>query len=1097
MSDGRIAVVGMGLRLPGADTPEGYWHTVRHGHRHIRRFTPEELAAAGVSPELYQRPDFVGASAPLPDIDRFDADFFSMSTRESVITDPQHRLFLEVCHHALEDAGYAAPDPSLRVGVYAAAGYQMLPLRTYLLENVLAEDPGPEWIPRLQRTVGNSSDFMATRAAFRLGLTGPALGVQSACSSSLVAVHLARQTLLAGDADLMVAGASAIHLPRVLGYRHATGSILSPTGDCRAFDAASDGTVPGSGVAAVVLKRLDRALADRDTVYGVILGSGVTNDGSRKRHFTEPSAQGQRDALRAALHSAGVGADTLGYLEAHGTGTYKGDPIELAAATEVFRAHTDRRRFCAVGSVKANVGHLDVTAGLAGLIKALLVLREGVVPPLAGHTAPNPALSLDDSPFWLPTEELPWPGGRGPRRAGVTALGVGGTNAHVVVEQPPDPRPRQVHGPAPAMLPLYGRQPAALVEGALALRDRLVEDPAPDLADLTTTLALGRRPLRHRLVVLGEDVEALRRGLEDFLGGRTSSRFRTEVVPRTRLAPVTWAFSGHGGIRPGMGSALYQRFAVVREVLDDCEERYRDECGGSLLDGLLDRRPVHRPGEDPEVWPTDTAQPALFALQSAQARLWAELTGEPAEVLGHSVGELAALHVAGALSREDGLRLTALRGRLMRRGAGPGGMVAVLGPERLAHEALERFAGLELAVVNGEENRVLSGPAPLVDQVCAHLEAVGAHWRRLPVDRAFHSAALDPVLPELARAVAGVTLRPLTVPLVSGLDGRVRPEGWLPTGEYLTAQARQPVRFDLVLRELADRPGGTLLELGPDRTLCGLASRAAPALTALPTQRPGEGPEGPATCWSSLAALHCAGHRLDWERLVAGSGGGRVRLPGYRFQRRAHWVGPPPARLEPGPAPRRPQPPVDTKGSAMETLVRVRELTASQLGFDLDEVEPDKPFFDLGADSLQMINVLRELEAEFGVRVRMRELFEEAETPRLLATLVADRAGAAAPVTEPSDRATPAPAPVTEPASPAERPAPDPVAAVSFTHTPAVHHPPVAVDRPASAPEGHVTQEQFAELTEQVRQLTRNQLRLTEQLSLLLDRRLASREDVA
>lgn len=403
----------MALRFPGADTPEQYWRDIRAGVSHVRRFTATEFAAAGIPEAEYGAEGFVGAAALLDGdghggIDGFDAGFFGMSGREAALTDPQQRLFLECCFHALEDGGYAGHDESLRTGVYGSAGYRLYSLHSYLAENLATEARSGDWMTVKQVQVGNYPDFTANRAAFRLGLTGPAINVATACSSSLVSVHLACQALRAGDADLMLVGSAALHLPQVTGHRHVKGSTLSRTGAVRAFDAGADGTVGGNGVAAVLLKPLDRALADGDTVHAVILGSSVTNDGAAKTGFAAPGVAGQRDAVLGALRSAGVPAESVGYVEAHGTGTFKGDPIEFAALTEAFRRHTDRTGFCALGSTKPAIGHLDSAAGLAGLIKAVLVLRHGIVPPLVNFRAPNPALAVESSPFVLPARETAW-----------------------------------------------------------------------------------------------------------------------------------------------------------------------------------------------------------------------------------------------------------------------------------------------------------------------------------------------------------------------------------------------------------------------------------------------------------------------------------------------------------------------------------------------------------------------------------------------------------------------------------------------------------------------------------------------------------------
>ncbi len=999
--DRRIAVIGMSFRFPGADTPEGFWRDLCAGTSRIRRFTDADFAAAGVPEEEYGSPDFGGASGVLTDISGFDAEFFGMSGREADVTDPQQRMFLECCYHALENGGYAAAPSGSRIGVFASTGYRLYSLQSYLANNLTVAGWDPDWVSVKQVQVGNYPDFIATRAAFRLGLTGPAVNVQTACSSSLVAVHLAAQSLLSGDADLAVAGAAAVHVPQVVGHRYVKGSTLSRSGVLRAFDAGADGTVGGNGVAAVLLKRLDRALEDGDTVHAVILGSGVTNDGATKPGFAAPSATGQRDAVLRALEVAGMPAETIGHLEAHGTGTYKGDPIEVDGLTSAYRRHTDRVGFCALGSVKPNIGHLDTCAGMAGLIKSVLMFRYGVIPPLAGFSRANPELGLEAGPFFIPAEVRAWPRGAHPRRAGVHAVGMGGTNAHLIIEEPPDPVPRGEGLPAPGLLPLSAHTEQALAEQAAVYRDHLRANPGTDPADLLTTTALGRRHLRHRLVVAGEDASALADALDRHIEGRAPrladpashltgqaprlaglaprlagpASHLSGTAPRGDAAPVGLVFSGQGSPYSGMARALHQRFGVVREVLEECLD-------GPLLGRLLGGEPA------PSVWETDTAQVALFAYQVALTRMWGRLGVEPYVVAGHSVGEYAALCAAGALSIADGVRLTALRGRLMQHGTAPGGMIAVFA------EPSDAVPGLELAVVNGHERHVLAGPESAIQDACRHLDAQGVRWLRLPVTRAFHSSLIDPVLEELRVAAEKVEFRPTRVPFVSGVDGEAYLPGWTPDAAYVVRQTRRTVRFDTVLRRLGST---ALLEIGPTATLTGLARRADPGRPVTATQVPGAELR---TLWTSVARLHCAGAAIDWAEALDGTRGRRIPLPCYPFQRTKHWIGPEPVRLpadedthdeNAGPYGAAEQRENRETTMVNHVLGRVMELTAQHLGYGADEFEADSAFVELGADSMQLINMLRELEREFEVQVGMRELLEDVGTPRLTAELIASR----------------------------------------------------------------------------------------------------------
>ncbi|MFF4269215.1 type I polyketide synthase [Streptomyces sp. NPDC001536] len=1041
--DRRVAVIGMALRFPGAGTAEQYWRDIEAGVSHVRRFSRAELRAAGASEDLLDDPDLVGASALLEGIDGFDAAFFGMTGREAEVTDPQQRLLLECCHHALEDGGYAGSDA--RIGVYGSVGYRLYSLHSYLANN-LADVPGDDWIAQKQVQVGTYPDFAANRAAFRLGLRGPAVNVATACSSALVSVHLACQALLAGDAELMLVGSAALHLPQITGHRHVKGSTISRSGTVRAFDADADGTVGGNGVAAVLLKPLARALADGDTVHAVILGSAVTNDGDDKGGFAAPGVAGQRDAVLGALARAGVAADSLGYLEAHGTGTYKGDPIEFAALTEAFRAHTDGTAFCALGSTKPAIGHLDSAAGLAGLIKAILVLRHGVIPPLVNFTRANPLLELETSPFVVPTRATPWPNG-GVRRAGVHSIGMGGTNAHVILEEAPGRELGRVSGGAsgrepgglsgsapggvaqgmpggvaagapgdvavgvpgggsgslsgivpgrepaggsgwgaeevrgawevPVLLPLSARTPSALAAYARAFRDELVRRPDLDPADLLTTTALGRRQLPHRLVVTAPFVE----GLDAFLAGAPGAL--TGTADRT-VTPA-FLFSGQGAGGPGMAGALAARFPVVAEVLRECARIHEEETGER---DFLARLSHEAPGSSTP-WDTAFAQPAIFALQVAQLRLWRSWGVRPGAVAGHSVGEFAALCAAGALSLADGMRLLCRRGRLMQDTA-PGAMLAVFADRDRVRRLAAEVGRVELAVSNGPEHQVLAGPPDAIAEAQRLLTGRGLTGVPLPVDRAFHSALLDPVLDDLRAAVGKAELRPVEIEFVSGLDGVAHPPGWLPDADHLVRQARRTADFHAVLNTLA--PADALLELGPDTTLTRLARRAVPDTLCVPT---GGTPD---EVWRAAARLHCAGAPLDWAALLEGCGGRRIPLPTYPFEHRSYWIGPPPPPTTAVPAhePAR-EPDGENDVTDQAVLKRVRELTAQHLGYDQDGLRAGETYVGLGADSLQLIGMLRQLEGEFGVRLAVRELLEDAGSPELTARLIAERLARPAP----------------------------------------------------------------------------------------------------
>ncbi|MER5705311.1 MupA/Atu3671 family FMN-dependent luciferase-like monooxygenase [Micromonospora sp. NPDC002296] len=1042
-ADRRVAIVGLAARFPGADTADEYWQRLLAGVESVHFFTPQELTAAGMPEEAARTPGFVAASGVLDDVAGFDAGFFGVSPREAELLDPQHRLFLETCHHALEDAGCPGETDGRRIGVYAGGGMNLYPHHTYLRHQLPQAVGSADPATTIGAALGNQPDFLATRVAYRLGLTGPAVTVQTACSTSLVAVHLAARALLAGDADVALAGAVAVHVPQVTGYRHTPGSILSATGRCRPFDADADGTVGGNGVAAVVLKPLDRALADGDRIHAVLLGSAVNNDGAGKVGYTAPGVSGQVDVVRRALRDAGVSAASVGYVEAHGTGTALGDQVEHHALAE---AYAPARAF--LGSVKANIGHLDSCAGMAGLIKAVLTVRSGRVPPQINFTRPNPALGLADGPFTVTTVAADWPATGSPRRAAVSALGVGGTNAHVIVEEPPIPPsgPGDRPAPVPGLLPLSAADPAALAALALAHRDRLRADPALPPADLVLTAGTGRRHLRHRLVALGDSTAALADALD-----RHAAGLPAEVVVGDTggdaSGPVALAFPGQGDVREAL-LPLAARFPVVRAVLDEAADAYRAAVGGDLVDRLREDRP-------PAGRSTDVAQPALVVVGVALAELWRSWGLPVDHVLGHSVGEYAALVAAGALSLADAVRLAACRGRLMADGLPPGAMLAVLA-DRLVVADLIAGSSLELAAVNGPARHVLAGPPAEVDAAAARADRLGVVTRRLPVDRAFHSAAVAPVLDRLRELAGELAFRPTRLPVVSALDGRVHPPGWLPDADHLCRHAREPVRWHDAVSALSAEGCRTVVEAGTDGVLTGIAAAAGPVPRWVPSQRRNLDPA--AGLWRAAAELHVAGTPLDWAGLVGGYGGRRVTLPAYPFQRRRFWADPPaadlpaagppavdlsaavvPASVVPAsvvPASVVPASigalsagsvaaPVPAAGADSAVLERVRALTAERLGLTAAEVDPDQSFFALGADSLLLITMSREIDRFFAVRVPVRDLFTTVDTPRRLAAAITAAARAA---TDPA---------VTAPSGP-HRAATDPAAAPPSGPGPAV-----------------------------------------------------------
>jgi phthiocerol/phenolphthiocerol synthesis type-I polyketide synthase E len=870
-----IAIVGMAGRFPGAASVPALWRRLEAGEELLTVFTDEELLAAGVDAALLRRSDYVRAWGHLDGTDLFDAGFFGFTPREADLADPQQRLFLECAWEALEDAGHDPGRYPGAIGVFAGAAPS-----SYAQELVRA---GVD-MDDVQGLIASEKDFLATRVAYKLDLRGPALTVQTACSTSLVAVHVACQSLLGGECDMALAGGVSVRMVRKSGYLYQEGHIGSPDGHCRAFDAAARGTVGGDGVAVVVLKRLADALADGDTVRAVIKGSAVNNDGSGKVGVTAPSIEGQARVIAEAMAVAGVHPDSVGYVEAHGTGTSLGDPIEVAALTQAFRAGTARTGYCALGSVKTNLGHLDAAAGITGLVKAALCLERRRIPPSLHFTSPNPAIDMAGSPFTVSTALTEWGAEDAPRRAGVSSFGIGGTNAHAVLEEAPAREASSASRPW-QLLVLSARSSSALDAASARLAGRLADGSAA-LADAAYTLSMGRRQWPHRRAVLCRDAaEAV-----SALGAERSDRVWTRHE-EGHQRPVVFLFPGQGAQRLRMGEGLCASEPVFRAELSRCAEILRGPLGMDVRELLFPSSET--PDAAARLEQTAFAQPALFAFSYALARLWMAWGLQPAAMVGHSVGEYVAACLAGVLPLEEALALVALRGRLMQ-SLPRGAMLAVPLSEAELRPLLEEggsAGALDLAAVNAPSRCVVSGPESAVAALESRLCARGCQGRRLATSHAFHSAMMDPILEPFRDQVARVALRAPQVPFISSVTGTwIRDEEATDPG-YWSRQVRATVRFANGVGAALARSGKpALLEIGPARTLSGLAAAQAGAETFRVVASLGGANEEAAALLEALGRLWLAGVPIDWAGFHAHERRHRVALPTYPFERKRHWI---------------------------------------------------------------------------------------------------------------------------------------------------------------------------------------------------------------
>jgi phthiocerol/phenolphthiocerol synthesis type-I polyketide synthase E len=916
-----IAVIGLAGRFPGAPGVWSYWANLLAGQVSTSRLAPSEV----------DDPWYVPVRGLLDGSEHFDADFFGITPKDAAIMDPQHRLLLQTAWEALESAGLATDAPFGRVATFAGSGFGY-----YLVDRVLRDPDLMREQGLLAAVLGNEKDHLAAKVAYRLNLTGPAITVQTACSTSLVAVHLAAQSLRAGDADVALAGGVCVPYPQRTGYRYEPGGIMSPDGGCRPFDATAAGTVPGSGVGVVVLKRLADALRDDDLIYAVIKGSAINNDGN-----TNPGLPGQVDVLTAAYANAGIAPSTVDYLEAHGTATDMGDAIELAALSEVFAGRSDP---CSLGSVKANIGHLDAAAGIAGFIKAVLALHFEQIPPLAGLT-PRPEIA--SSPFILDHTARKWTSAV-PRRAGVSSFGLGGTNAHVVLEEAPPPAAvSPSSGPADAVLTVSARTPTELAAATSRLAEHLRSVHDVSVHDVALTLQCHRRYFTHRLAVTARDVDEA----VEQLGKPLRQRAR-------RRPSVVLLFPGQGSETPGMSAVPYAQHPTFRSDVDECAELLTPQLGFDIRDVLLD------PSAD-RIHRTDIAQPALVVHEYALGRLLLSWGIRPKVLLGHSVGELTAACLAGELTLAQTLALVVQRGSLMQ-ATPPGRMVAALiTPSEVSTLAPD----VDIAAVNGPDNLVLAGSDQAIAALLERLTERGIRHRTLPATRAFHSRLMADAADRLPR----LEQLPRTRSIISCVDGQLLPRGGQRPADYWATQLRSPVRFHDAARTALANTDPVFVEVGPGKALTS-ALRHLPEARDAATITMQSTVDEPLT--TAVGRFWTVGVTPDWAAVRAHPGR-RVYLPTYPFARNEYNLDPLPDNTA--------TPTVDPP-SEDPVLSRVIAVWADLLG--IPDVRADSDFFALGGESLLFLRMIARLRRQFGVGLDVDTL-SGAPTPSTIAAAVA------------------------------------------------------------------------------------------------------------
>ncbi|TQD40914.1 polyketide synthase, partial [Marilutibacter aestuarii] len=981
-----IAIIAMAGRFPGADDVEAFWENLCEGRDSIRFFSADELDPS-IDLAERQDPSYVAARGVIDGVELFDAAFFGISPREAELMDPQQRIFLELCWACMERAGHVPGATAGPVGVFAGM-YNA----SYFQKHVSAHPERIERLGAFQVMLDNEKDYIATRVAHKLDLTGPAISIHTACSTSLVAIAQAVDSLRAGRCDMALAGGASVTCPPNSGYRYQEGAMLSPDGHTRTFDVDAQGTVFCDGAAVVLLKRLSAALADGDPIHAVIRGVGINNDGGDKASFTAPSSEAQSAVVAMAHADAGVPARSIGYVEAHGTATPLGDPIEIEGLTRAFRRGTDARGFCRIGSVKSNVGHLLIAAGATGVIKTALSLEHETLPATLHFNTPNPALELDASPFVVNAERTPWPRGGDARRAGISSFGVGGTNAHVVLEEAPL-REATAQSTDPKLLVLSARTPAALGASVERLAAHLDQHPSLNLDDVAWTLAVGRKAFAHRLALVASDTADAVRALRERDTAAMASRSRP-----ARASQVVFMFPGQGATYARMGCALREREPAFREALDACADALGGDFGFDLHERLA--------SDDPQaLLPTSVMQPATFAIEYALARWWQARGVEPVAMIGHSVGEFVAATLAGIFSLEDAIRLVARRGALMQ-AQPPGGMLSVRIDEATLASRLPD--GVSLAAENAPNACVVAGPLDRLAEFQAGLESDGIGCRLLHTSHAFHSAMMAPAIAPFRAAVDAVARHAPRCPIVSTTTGTWLDQAQAASADYWASHLREPVRFSRALLTALESPSIALLEVGPRTNLASLARmhpqvsrQHVPLVSSLSDGSVDES----VALRRALGALWSAGVDTQPGQLDAREYRRRVRLPSYPFEGQRYWLDAPSATRTVVPHPaavatqENPMPhlvPANEAASPMPSpahhqdrrarlVGQLREAIEDVSGIDMDDAEPEANFIELGLDSLILTQVALQLQKSFGTPVTFRQLMSDTSTLASLA----------------------------------------------------------------------------------------------------------------
>lgn len=964
-----IAVVGMSGRFPSAKNVTEFWQSLIEGRQSSVDLSDEELLASGVPQHLINDKDFVKKAYVVDDVDQFDADFFQFTTKDAQITDPQHRVLLECCYEAFEQAGYSTQKYEGLVGVYAGTGPQ-----SYFIRNLLPDQALVDSVGTLRLSIGNEKSFASTMVSYKMNLKGPSVNVDTACSTSLVAIHQACQSLLSYDCDMALAGGVSLDNPQKIGMHYKEGSIISPDGSCRPFDAEAKGTVKGNGAGIVVLKRMADALEDGDTIYAVIKGSAVNNDGAGKVGYTASSNEGQAEVITEALARSEIDVESIGFVEAHGTGTILGDPIEVQALSEVYKEQTDKVGFCALGSVKANIGHLDIAAGVAGLIKSTLALHHKVVPQTINYQTSNPNIDFDNSPFYPNTSHLSLDFDRDVHAA-VSSFGIGGSNAHVVLGTAPKLTSDEANR-SHQLLVLSAKSQVSLERQLSVLGEHLKGVTDQSLADIAYTLQEGRNEYEHRAIVVSDKAAGAAVSLTE-----KSRRLWRNQCQRDNPS-VYFMFPGQGAQHLDMARDLYEGEPCFKAIVDECALAFEKTLGFDLRTHLFDAK------QEASLNSTIVSQPVLFTVEYALAKLWQSLGIEPKAMIGHSIGEYVAACFAGVFSLDNAIQLISVRAQLMQ-SLKPGSMLMVhLSQEEIAPYVNDRCS---LAAVNGRHISVLSGEPEHIDTLRETFEQQDINCRLLHTSHAFHSWMLDPILEEFKAAVSEIELNTPLIPYISNVSGDWIEPAQAMDPEYWVNHLRGTVHFGAGLTTILEDKNAVLLEVGPNQVLTTLVRRSFEYDSVIATARHPKDGRNDVEHWLQAAGMLWAeGVKMNWANLHDGCRRRRVSLPTYQFDRKSYWVGPgltSQSELSDHSTPTAPKESV--KG--LETPKTIEEYVHHvwSEAFGQDKIADTDGFFELGGDSLLATQLVSILKQNLGVNISLSELFEAANYGEFVRTVSA------------------------------------------------------------------------------------------------------------